>query len=394
MLTLCGYLYPGGAGNRILGMARGIDRARIDQTIVMMQEETPELAARFGSLKAQFDAAGIPVRTLGARHPRGGESMNGLRRMIYSAAALRDNAAAVAHLVRELGIDVIDAHTGAAAFVGVLAGVATRTPAVITQYHTGKPAPVVLWPLVERINANVATRVITDSHARAADLQRLVYNGRTRVDVIPNGIEPPASALSREAARASFGFEQSDVVITEVARLLPFKGQWVLIEAARRVLDEFPRARFFIVGFARESDRGYTTELEERARVLGIADRVTIRGYDGPIGDVWQATDIHAHPSLWESLPNAIIEGMSLGKPAIVTSAGGMPEVVLNERTGLVVPPSDADALANAIVRYLRDPAFAAEMGAAAFARYTSGYRSDVIARRIEALLFEVARRA
>ena len=300
----------------------------------------------------------------------------------------------MAALVRQLHIDVIDAHTGAAAFVGVLAGVPTRTPAVITQYHTGKPAPVVLWPLVERINANLATRVVTDSHARANDLQKLIYNGRTRVDVIPNGIEPPVSSLTREAARAAFGFDPSDVVITEVARLLPFKGQRVLIEAARRVLDEFPRARFFIVGFARESDRGYKAELEELARGLGIAGRITIRGYDGPIGDVWRASDIHDHPSLWESLPNAIIEGMSLGKPAVVTSAGGMPEVVLHERTGLVVPPSDAGALANGLLRYLRDPSFAARMGDAAFARYTEGYRADVIARRIETLLFAAAQRA
>lgn len=372
-------------------MARGLNREHVEHTIVMMQEETSQLATRFGSLKTQFADAGSEVRSLHEAHPEAGQSMHPLKRLAYSAASLRRNVSALARMVREDNIDVIDAHAGAAAFVGVLAGARTKTPVVVTQFHVGKPAPVVFWPVVERINANLATRVVTDSRVRAHDLQKLIFNGRKEVDVIPNGIDPPQSAFTREEARALFAFAPDDMVITQVGRLLPFKGQWVLVEAARRILDEFPRARFLLVGFARESERGYKIALEDRAKALGISDRVTIRAYEGPIGDVWQATDLHTHPSLFESLPNAIIEGMSLRKPTVVSSAGGMPEVVLHEQTGLVVPPSDPQALADGLLRYLRHPDFATRMGEAAFRRYSEGYRAEIVAQRLENLFLECA---
>jgi len=94
--------------------------------------------------------------------------------------------------------------------------------------------------------------------------------------------------------------------------------------------------------------------------------------------------DIHVHASSIDSLPNAVIEGMSLGKPAVVSHVGAIPEHVDDGRTGLVVPPDDPPALANALLRLLADPALAARLGQGARQRHLERFTPEVTARQIE----------
>jgi len=169
-------------------------------------------------------------------------------------------------------------------------------------------------------------------------------------------------------------------------------GHMVLLEAAGRVLREAPDAFFLMVGYDRTAT-AYKKSLEERAVALGIGDSVRIVSYPGPIADVWKAIDIHVHASLMDSLPNAIIEGMSLGCPAVVTSVGGIPEIVAHEKTGLIVPADDAVSLADAILDLLRCPEKAAALGAAAYERYRNLYRVEVMSRALEQIFASMAQR-
>jgi glycosyltransferase involved in cell wall biosynthesis len=148
---------------------------------------------------------------------------------------------------------------------------------------------------------------------------------------------------------------------------------------------------FLVVGYERPpGDTIYRKELRQRAIELGIGDRVIIAHYPGAIGDVWSVIDIHVHASLYDSLPIAVQEGMSLGKPAVVTSVGDVATMVENERTGLVVPPGDSDALADAILRLLGDQLTAERLGRAAAQRYLERYRPEVMTRAIEDLFLEL----
>ena len=169
------------------------------------------------------------------------------------------------------------------------------------------------------------------------------------------------------------------------------QGHRVLLDAAREVIEQEPRARFMLVGFTRGRDMEYKSELEAQAKRLGIADRVFIGPYAGAIGDVWKAADIAAHATLFDSLPNAIIEGMSLAKPAAVTAVGGILTLVSNEETGLVVAPGDPHAFADALLRLIRDPQRAKRLGETAFARYRSSYSAEQTAKKLESLFLEVA---
>ena len=94
--------------------------------------------------------------------------------------------------------------------------------------------------------------------------------------------------------------------------------------------------------------------------------------------------DIHVHASSIDSLPNAIIEGMSLGKPAVVSTAGAIPDHVENGRTGLIIQPDDPTAVADALLRLLGNEAFARQLGRAAYQRYLERFTPEVTTRQIE----------
>jgi glycosyltransferase involved in cell wall biosynthesis len=181
-------------------------------------------------------------------------------------------------------------------------------------------------------------------------------------------------------------------VIGQVSALVPYKGHRVLLAAAKSVLEKVPNSAFLLVGYSRDAG-SYQKDLEKEIVDMGMSDRVRLLNYPGYIGDVWNAIDIHVHASLLDSLPNAIIESMSLAKPAVATSVGGIPEIIEHERTGLIVPPGVPDALARALLRLLREPELAQRLGAAARDRYEERYRPEVMTTRLESLFADLVNR-
>jgi glycosyltransferase involved in cell wall biosynthesis len=299
----------------------------------------------------------------------------------------------VSKLVRDLDIDVIDAHLGPGNLVGVMAGVMTNTPRVVTTYHVEQWKPSWLWFAVHQWTLAMSDAIITDSDACAAQIRRWMIRRNPKIPVIPNGVVPPQSNKTVAEMRAQFGLPlDPDVkVIGQVSTLLPTKGHMVMIDAARTIHDRMPNTAFLLVGYVRE-DASYKDRLEAHAAELGLSDRVRVVSYPGPIGDVWKVIDVQAHPTMLDSLPNAIIEGMSLGRPAVVTSVGGIPTLVEDGVTGLVIPPNDAAALSDALLRVLSQPDFARTMGDAAQRRYLENYTPEIMARRLEDTFAKVAR--
>ncbi len=391
VLTLTAFFGPGGTSGRILGMVHGLDRSRIDQRLCTLYARQPEIASYFGTTAPLFDELGIPISNLGNLHPAPGTVLPLRRRLAHSLGLLSRSVARLAHIVRSEQIDVIDAHLAPSTVIAGITGAITGRPVVATDYHLGNTAPIMLWPVAGRLAFDLAAAVVTDSQPSADDLKRWMYRRKSKVKVIPNGISPPKTSLSRAESRSRFGISDSEIVITQVSTLQPHKGHRVLLDAAREVIEQEPRARFMLVGFTRGRDMEYKRELEAQAKRLGIADRVFIGPYAGAIGDVWQAADIAAHATLFDSLPNAIIEGMSLAKPAAVTAVGGIPDLVSNEETGLVVAPGDPHAFADALLRLIRDPQRAKRLGETAFARYRSSYSAEQTAKKLESLFLEVA---
>lgn len=392
VLSVINALHFGGDESRLLALSKAIDRTRFEHLVLTLKRTDPALERERGACRPHFEAAGIPVADLG-EEPLAAESAHGsLRNVVRSVPRLTRTLKKLAAFVRSHRIDVIDAHVGTANQLGALAGIMTGCPAIVTTYQLEQFRPLWLWNASEVAAFSMASAIVTDSEAVAREILRKLVRPRP-VAVIPNGIEPPASTRTREEMRAEFNIPADPRVrvIGQVSALSRRKGHMVLLDAARRLTQQDAYLHFLICGFPRPPFE-YAQEVQERAAELGIAQRITFVSYPGPIGDVYKAIDLQVHAALAESLPNAIIEGMALGKPAVVTAIAGIPSMVADGQTGLVVPPNDADALADALLRLLKDPAVAERLGAAARERYLARYTDRRMAESLEALFTDVAR--
>jgi L-malate glycosyltransferase len=296
-------------------------------------------------------------------------------------------------ILRESPCDVIDAHLFGSNALGILAGLFTRTPVAITYYDRLDHLPALRRPAV-RWTLRRAAAVITDSHVRCNEYRATAPPGSGRFVVIPNGLATPRPKLSPMEIKRRLGVPTTTgPIIAQISRLEPFKGHMVLLDAAQMALRHRPDLFFLLVGFP-GLDQGYVESLHQRARDLGIADRVRIVGYQGDIGDVWSIVDVHAHASLYDSLPNAIIEGMSLARPLVATTVGGIPEMVEHETTGLLVAPNESSAFADALLRIIGDQLLAQSLGSAAQQRYLERCEPQAFARKLESLFAKLARRS
>lgn len=204
-------------------------------------------------------------------------------------------------------------------------------------------------------------------------LEELIEEGvdPSRVRLLYNGIDP-APLLRHEGDRArardALGLEADAFVIAAVGNLHTYKGHGDLIEACWRVREQLPeRWQLLIAGRDEAGNRAvYEALIAER----GLGDHVRLLGACDTVPQLLFAADVFAHPSHHEGLPNAIIEAMAASLPTIGTTVGGIPEVVRSagdpEETGWLVPPSDPDAMAAALLQAAADPSRRRAMGARA----------------------------
>jgi glycosyltransferase involved in cell wall biosynthesis len=387
----------GGDENRTLSFIKAFDRQRFDYIVVTVSRPDTRQDNRLGPMRTRFIEAGVEVLDLGEPPdlpPAPGESRGGLlklpRYVTRNASTLTRRVSRLARLMRQRHIDVIDAHmsstilyaAAARKFCGVRGVVATEYG--ITSWN--RP--------VRRALARAAFRrvdtLVSDSHMRCREMFDWLAIPTLKTAVVPNGVYQPVTTETSASMRKKLGLPDDPQIriIGQVSRLLPLKGHPVLLDAARIVLSRYPQAAFLLCGFAQ--DPAYREKLQRQADELRIADRVRIVSYPGAIADVWAAIDIHVHASLIESLPVAIAEGMSLGKPAVVTNAGGIPEMVEDGKTGLVVPTGQSAALAEALLRVLTEPQLARRLGEQARRRYEELGKPERMARSLEDL-FEAA---
>lgn len=395
VLSVLDGLSCGGDENRVLQLAQAIDRNRFDFRVATIRPPDPALDRQFGTLHERFTDSGIPVVDLSVPRVTRGLSRNDIRRHALRVLMLQGTVRRIVRYVQREHVDIIDGHHGAGYLCGTLAGIVAGVPSLLTTYNVREAwSPRIVWNGVHAFTLASAGAVVTDSYAVADQLRsHMARAQRSRVRVIPNGPPRPVAERPESEVRELLGLPPRGRtrVIAQIAALLPGKGQHLLIAAAPRILARHPDVTFLLVGYEREQ-RGYGRHLRELAERLGVSSSVIIGPYPGAIGDVWQTVDVHAHPTMLDSLPNAILEGMSLGKPIVASAIAGIPSLVLHDRTGIVIPPNDPVALADGLIRLLDEPETARTFGEAARRRYEQGYTQELLARRMEALFAELAR--
>ena len=155
----------------------------------------------------------------------------------------------------------------------------------------------------------------------------------------------------------------------------------------------FPLARFFVIGAALFGEDQYDDEVRRLPTQLGIQDCVEFTGFRNDIGQAVAGLDLLVHASTkGEPFGQVIIEGMAAGKPVVATNGGGVPEIVEDGETGILVPMGDIQAMADAICQIVSDPVRAKAMGIRGRQRVADCFTLEQTARRVEAVYAEITR--
>lgn len=387
----------GGGETRVLNLASTIDSTRFRLTVAVGHSPHPQFETRFGSLRTQFEAAGVRIVDLGLpRHV--GRGRLRVSSMLRAARVAAQAVLRLRRLIASMKIDLVDGHLENALLTAVPAAASLGVPSAVTLYselHLWKGsdfrAHAPLTRGLRRASFGLCDALITDAAVRGEELSRYAGALAPPVYVIPNGVRRLVSQRPREEMLRELDIpvDTRATIIGQIARLVPFKGQRIFLETTRALMDRGADVYALCVGYPCAGEE-YRNELLCQAEQLGISHRLRIRPYPGNVADIWQLIDIHVHPSLIDSLPTALIEAMSLGKPSVIANVGGIPDHVVDEINGLLVPPDNAAAVVEAVLRLLRDRDLGRRLGAAAYQHYLQCFTPDVTTRQVERCFTEI----
>lgn len=290
----------------------------------------------------------------------------------------------VAAFLRSRKADIV--HTGLlpADIYGRIAARISGVPFIVTTIHNiddyRREKRLFLQKMMDRATMLLNTHVITCARAVEKEIARWP-EARRKLKTIYYGIDSERFHPEYETGdlRCELGLEKGCTVVGTVARHFPQKGLETLLEAAARVAEVHPHVRFLMVG-----DGPLTGTLKRMARELGLHGRVRFAGFREDIPEVLAAMDIFVLPSLWEGLPNSIIEAMLSEKPVIATSVCGIPEEVDDGVTGFLVPPQDPRRLAGALIRLLEKPGMREAMGKRGRKKALTLFSADAMVRNYD----------
>jgi glycosyltransferase involved in cell wall biosynthesis len=379
----------GGAEIALLNLVRHLDRTKI-VPIVVFASDGPMVDKI--SPFAETHVLPLSRSVVDARKDKLGLGSILRIRSVFAAASY---AWALANFVRQHQIDVLHTNTLKAHILGTAAARLSRRR--IVWHMRDRIENDYLPPMVVRLYRwlcrSIPDFVIANSQAT---LQSLRLNPRAggkssspdsarRSFVVHDGthLATPkgnAEARSREAFQVAL-----------IGRVCPWKGQHILIQAAALVHQRFPAAaRFLIVGAPLFGEMEYDREIRQLAETLHLNDVVSFTGFCSDIPALISTMDLIVHASTTgEPFGQVIIEAMSGGKPVVATNGGGVPEIVDDGKTGILVPMGDAGAMAEAICRLIADPVLANEMGASGRQRVREHFTIELTARKVEAIYQE-----
>jgi glycosyltransferase involved in cell wall biosynthesis len=277
-----------------------------------------------------------------------------------------------AHLAR-LRPRILHTHLVHADVYGQLAGSLTRVPLRLSTKHGFNEFREERWfGIADRSVASLAHVHVAISQGLAQYLAETEGFDAQDFEIVHYGISADGEAEAYTGSAPS---------LLCIGRLIPIKGHLVLLRALAQARSRVPEVTLDVAG------RGpLAPALQAYVRELGLEDAVRFLGFVSPVGAAIEEAAIVVVPSLGEGFGMVALEAMERARPVIASSVGGLPEIVADGETGLVVPPGEAEALADAIVTLAGDLPRAAEMGRAGRARALSEFTPERCVERVEAL--------
>lgn len=347
----------GGQEIRILEEAKGIRK----------RGHRLKIACQPGSkLSIKAEEAGIEVIRIS------------MGRISYPSAILKFR-----RMIENFSIDIINTHSSRDSWLASIAGrLSKRRPMILRTRHLS--TPISRSRLSRFLYERLPHKVITTGEAIRR--QMIEDNGfdEKRIISIPTGVDLNLFDPERVngTLRSDWGVPAYVPVIGMVAVIRSWKGHEYFVDAAGIVLKEFPEARFFIVG-----DGPRKEIVSNYIKARGLQDSIIMTGQRDDIPHVMASFDIVVLPSYAnEGLPQSLIQAMAMGKPVIASNVGSIPEVVIDGKTGYLVPPRSPSAIAEKIISLLKDNGLRLEMGDEGRSLVSSRLSLEDMLNRIEAL--------
>jgi len=311
-----------GGEQQVLYLTTGL-KARGHEAVVACQPGSP--------MAERARAAGLEVAEVGMRGEADFRAVLALRR-----------------LLRRGGFDIVHMHTSHAHALGCAAAALARRGRTVVS---------------RRVDFGVATNLISGFKYRHGVDRFIAISQAVRQALVDGGVAPDKVAvvhsgidLSRfdgvtaGGLREEFAVPADARVVGNVAAMADHKGQRYLLAAMPRVLAAEPRARLFVVG-----DGELRGALEAQTRELALGEAVTFAGFRTDVPQWLALFDVFVMSSHLEGLCTSVLDALAMRRPVVATAAGGLPEIIRHEATGLLVPPKEPGPLADAILRLLRD---------------------------------------
>ena len=329
--------------------------------------------------------APIPSYVLPLPRPRRGRSAGQYGRDVVQSAR---SAFRLARIIRRERVALVHVNE----ILDVYGGIAARMARVPCVWHIR--ADVSSWPsplrmALPRIVAALSSEIVAVSDSVREQVFRQQGVETSKLSVIHDAGPDPSTfhdGLDGTSVRAELGVEADAFLVVLVSTLVEPKGHEFLIRAIPRILRAYPKTRFAIVGGELEGahHRRYAERLRRLPAELNVQDGVIFTGFRDDIPQVMAAADVITHCSTHpDPFPGVVLQGMSLGKAVIATNIGGAREQIDDGVSGVLVPPGDPVALADAILSLLEDPTKRASLGRAAVGRVTTAFTSESFYRQL-----------
>ena len=340
-----------GAENHLLLLLPALRERGFDVRVVVLHEGEPgaeEFASRLGD-------AGVPVDRLRISGPGGPRTLARLTR-----------------IVRRQRPDILHTHLVHADFHGLVAGRLARIPVLVSTKHGFNPfREGRLFATADRAVARLADVHVAISAGLARYLEEREGFDASSFEIVHYGIEPgPTPAPLPGAPRLAI-----------VGRLIPIKGHDVLFRALAAVRRDLPELTLEVAG-----DGPLDAELRSTVTRLGLDDVVSFLGHVEDVDAVFERAEVVVVPSHGEGFGMVALEAMERGRPVIASAVGGLPEIVDDGRTGLLVPSGDVDVLGAALRELAGDRGRAAVMGASGRARALEAFSQERCTSRVAEL--------
>lgn len=342
----------GGAEQALCELASRLDRQAFAAEVACL--------AGKGPLAARLRERGIPVRHIGARGKWDLRALWRLRRLLR-------------------GADIAHSFLFHANMLTRVAAIRTGVAAVVCSARVAERSRPRRRALECRTQRLVDVEVCVSSGVR----DWLIAGGfsREKLAVIPNGVDADSFAGRDASFKAQLGLSADTPLVTTIGRLHEQKGMAYFLRAAASIRRSLPRCHFLVVG------RGpLEAELKALVKQFQLESHVSLLGFTDDVAAVLRATDVFVLASLWEGMPNVLLEAMAAAVPVVATRVEGVTDIVGDGKTGLLVMPQDVPAIASAVLRLLQDPDRARAMGAAGQERVRKHFSLDVMVRRHQEL--------